>query len=50
MSDDKHTDQLAKFKAAARELGVDESDDALDRVMGRLDLKRKPEAEKPAKK
>ena len=32
-----------RFKEAARELGADESDDALDRVMGKLDLKRKPE-------
>ncbi len=43
-------DQIDQFKEAARELGADESDDALDRVMGKLDLKRKPEAEKPAKK
>lgn len=50
MPDDKHTDQYSRFKAAARELGADESDDALDRVMGKLDLKRKPEAEKPEKK
>lgn len=42
--------QAERFKEAARELGVDESDDALDRVMGKLDLKRKPEAERPAKK
>lgn len=32
------------FKEAARELGADESDDALDRVMGKLDLKRKLDA------
>ncbi|NBE08118.1 hypothetical protein [Paragemmobacter ruber] len=36
--------QSDRFKQAARELGVDEADDALDRVMGKLDLKRKPEA------
>ncbi len=36
-------EQEKRFKEAARELGVDESDDALDRVMGKLDLKRKPE-------
>lgn len=33
-----------RFKEAARELGADESDSALDRVMGKLDLKKKPEA------
>lgn len=38
------------FEETAREIGADESDDALDRVMGKLDLKRKPESEKPAKK
>lgn len=42
-------EQITKFKQAAREIGADESDDALDRVMGKLDLKRKPEAEKPTK-
>jgi len=31
----------------ARELGADESDDALDRILGRLDLTKKPEP-KPA--
>lgn len=50
MVEGKHTNQSDKFKEAARELGVDESDDALDRVMGKLDLKRKPEGEKSAKK
>ena len=38
--------QLDKFKESARELGVDESDDALDKIMGKLDLIKKPEAEK----
>jgi len=42
--------QSDAFKEAARELGADESDDALDRVMGKLDLKKKPETETPAKK
>jgi hypothetical protein len=42
--------QHDRFKEAARELGADESDDALDRIMGKLDLKKKPEPEKPAKK
>ncbi len=35
--------QTDRFKEAARELGADESDDALDRIMGKLDLKKKPE-------
>lgn len=33
--------QLKRFKKAAREIGADTSDDALDKVMGKLDLKRK---------
>jgi hypothetical protein len=43
------TSQLDRFKEAARELGADESADALDRIMGRLDLKKKPEPEKKDK-
>ena len=42
-------EQLDRFKQAAREVGADESDDALDKVFGKLDVKRKPE-EKPEKK
>jgi hypothetical protein len=43
--------QLDRFRETAREVGADESDDALDRVMGRLDLTKKPEPEpKPVKK
>jgi hypothetical protein len=42
--------QEERFKEAARELGADESDDALDHVMGKLDLKKKPEPDKPADK
>lgn len=38
-------DQLARFREAARKAEADTSDDALDRVFGKLDLKRKPEAE-----
>lgn len=38
--------QADRFSAAARELGADESEDALDRVMGKLDLKKKSEPEK----
>lgn len=37
-------EQVEAFKEAARELGADEADDALDRIMGKLDLKKKPEA------
>ncbi|MFN8704909.1 MAG: hypothetical protein ACK5X0_22680 [Rhodospirillales bacterium] len=35
--------QLDRFKKAAQVSGADESDDALDRIMGKLDLKKKPE-------
>lgn len=45
----KDDDQLDRFKATAREVGADESDDALDKVFGKLDVKRKPE-DKPEKK
>jgi len=46
----RNSEQLDRFKEAARDLGADESDDALDRIMGKLDLKKKLEPEKPAKK
>jgi pyruvate dehydrogenase complex dehydrogenase (E1) component len=36
--------QVDDFIQIALELGVNESDDALDSIMGRLDLKKKPEA------
>ena len=49
MSETKHISQVERFKGAARELGTDESPDALDRIMDKLDLK-KPEPEKPATK
>ena len=43
--------QPDRFKEAAREVGADQSDDALDRIMGKLDLTKKPEPEKlPVKK
>lgn len=42
--------QSERFRQAARELDADQSDDALDRIMGKLDLKKKPEPEKSAKK
>jgi hypothetical protein len=37
--------QVDRFKKVARELGADESDSALDRIMGKMDLK-KPGPEK----
>ena len=37
--------QRESFKKTARELGADESDDALDKSMGRLNLKRRQEKE-----
>ena len=40
--------QSENFKETARELEADQSDDALDRIMGKLDLKKKPEPEKKA--
>jgi hypothetical protein len=42
--------QIDRLHQTARELGADEADDALDQIMGKLDLTKKPEAEsKPAK-
>lgn len=35
--------QLDRFKEAAHELEADQSADALDRIMVKLDLKKKPE-------
>jgi hypothetical protein len=47
----KEPTQPDRFREAARQVGADESDDALDKVMRKLDLTKKPEAEtKPAKK
>ena len=40
--------QSEKFKEAARELEADQSADALDRIMGKLDLKKKSEPTPPA--
>ena len=37
--------QIDRFREAAHEGGAGESDDALDRIFGRLDLRKKPEAE-----
>lgn len=41
----KNIEQIERFREAARELSADESEDALDRVVGKLDLKKKPEAD-----
>jgi hypothetical protein len=38
----KEKPQADRFEQAARELCADESDDALDRTMSKLDLKKKP--------
>ena len=46
MSEDGKKSQADRFRNAAREIGTDQSDDALDRIMGKLDLKKKPEPEK----
>jgi hypothetical protein len=40
------SDQADRFRQAAREVRADESDDALDRIMGKLDLRKKPEQDK----
>lgn len=37
------TRQLERFKEAAREVEADESDDALDKIMRKLDLTKKPD-------
>lgn len=39
-------DQADRFREAACEVGADEADDALDRIMDKLDLRKKPEPEK----
>ena len=44
------SDQADRFRQAAREVRADESDDALDRIMGKLDLRKKPEPEKKGKR
>jgi hypothetical protein len=43
----KSTEQLDRFKEAAKDVGADTSDDALDKVMGKLDLTKKPEKKTP---
>lgn len=43
MSDQKS--QLDRFKEAAKYVGADTSDDAIDKIMGKLDLKKKPEVD-----
>jgi hypothetical protein len=43
--------QIGRLHQTARDLGTDEWDNALDWIMGKLDLTKKPEPElKPAKK
>lgn len=44
-------EQILRFKKLASDLGLaGEPPESLDRIMGKLDLKKKPESEKPAKK
>jgi len=45
MSSEKN--QLNRVKEAASKLGADEAHDAWDKGFGKLDMKRKPEGEKP---
>lgn len=35
--------QIERFKEVAKEIDSDNADDALDRIMRKLDLKKKPE-------
>ena len=37
-------EQIQRFKDTAREIGAYTSDDALDKVMGKLFLKKKPDS------
>lgn len=37
--------QLDRFKEAAKQVEADTSDDALDNIMGKLDLTKKPDSE-----
>lgn len=39
----KNKSQLERFKEAAKDVGADTSDDALDKIMGKLDLRKQPE-------
>jgi len=50
-TDETEKSELDRFKETARKVGADTSDDALDKVMGKLDLKKKPDekGEKPLK-
>ena len=41
---EKMAQQLKRFKEAAKDVGADPSDDALDKIMDKLDLTKKPEA------
>ena len=41
----RYQSQLKRFCESAREIGADESDDALDRIMSILDLTKRPEPE-----
>jgi hypothetical protein len=43
-SQEPDSDQIARFRQAAKDAETDTSADALDRVFGKLDVKRKPDA------
>lgn len=45
MDDEDNQSQLERFKEAAKDVGADTSDDALDKIMDKLDLTKKPEAD-----
>ena len=45
----KEQSQMDRFREAARELDADESPDPLDRIMGKLDLKKKAEPDQKPK-
>lgn len=40
---DRKNDQIDRFREAAREVEADTSDDALDKIMRKLDLTKKPD-------
>jgi hypothetical protein len=46
MVNQKHDSQAEKFVQAARKAESDESDDALDRIVGKLNLTKMPELER----
>lgn len=45
MTKQKSIRQIEEFKRAAKEVGADTSDDALDKIMRKLDLTKKPDSD-----